>query len=840
MGTVLLAEDVRLNRSVALKSISGPESVTPQARERLLHEARAAAALSHPHIAAVHDVLDADGQVIIVFEYVEGETLAATLGRGPLPLPQAIDIAIELADALDAAHQHHVVHRDLKPANIILSPQGHAVVLDFGVARLLPTADGVTVMSGSGSTAAGLIGTPGYAAPEQWAGQHADRRSDLYSLGVVLFEMVAGRRPFEESEVMALGQAVALRKAPRLSGVVPVPEELDALVAALLARAPTERPTSARDVMGALREIRRSLEVAASVGSSSLPRWVRRDRTRRAGLVAAVLLGALVVAGGLVASRDRAPAPDTAPRPPVIAVMPLTALGDEASQDYLAAGVAESLITRLAGIPSITVLSRAAVTDARATQPDLRRLTGDLDAAYLVETGVQQSGDRIRITLNLVQRDGSIVWADSYDGAFSGIFDLQSRMASAVTQALEVQLSAAERKRFEEQPTVSADALAAYWRGRALLERRDVTGNVDRAVEEFQAAIALDPRYALAHAALGEAYWTQYTATRDPAWVPRASEAGTTALRLAPHLAPVRYSLALTLAGSGRLNDALEELQRALVLQPNYDEARRQLGLLLAQQGRVDEAVAEFQKAIALRPNYWGHWGDLGTALFNAARYREAADAFIRVTDLQPDSHLGHQRLGTAYQMIGDDESAIREYELAIAIQPSFGAYSNMGALHHKRGDYLRAVDAYRQSLELRPNFAAVLRNLGDAYRKLGREDEARAAYRRAVAATEEELKVNPKHARNLAAMAVYLAKLGDDATAQARLGDAAAIASDDVQVRYRAAVVHALGGRPDEAMVALKAAIDAGYSRVFAAQDEDLVALRDRPEFAMLVNPEE
>jgi tetratricopeptide (TPR) repeat protein/predicted Ser/Thr protein kinase len=836
MGTVLLAEDVRLRRPVALKTISDPENVTPQARQRLLHEARAAAALSHPHIAAVHDVLDADGQIVIVFEYVEGETLAATLRSGPLPVARAVEVACELADALDAAHAHGIVHRDLKPANIALSAKGRTVVLDFGIARILPTAEGTTTLGDSASGAGGLIGTPGYAAPEQWAGQHADARSDLYSLGVVLFEMIAGRRPFEEPDVMALGQAVVTRRAPRLSSVVRVPHDLDVLVSALLAQGPGDRPQSAREVIEALRPIRTGLG-ASPAAHVPAARWQRKDRMRRRGFAAAGLLGAAALVPMLLWQGGDRPPPDA--RPPVVAILPLSMAGAEGGEDYLAAGIAESLIVRLAAVPSITVLSRAAVADARALQPDLRRLSRDLDAAYLVETGVQQSGDRLRITLNLVRRDGSVAWADSFEGTFERIFDLQVRIVTAVSQALQVRVSAEERKRFDEQPTTSPEALEAYWRGRGLLERRDVAGNLEGAVEAFSEAVRLDPRFALAHAALGEAYWVSYETTRDPQWVPRATEAGMLALRLAPDQAPVRYSLALTLAGSGRLGEAVEELERALLLQPNYDDARRRLGQVRASQGRIDEAVEEFRKAIALRPSFWGHWGDMGLALYQAARYAEAADAFAHVTKLQPDNHLGFQQLGTVYHAMGDVKAAIREYERSIVLRPSAGAYTNIGALYHAEGRFEQAVDAYRHSLELRES-AVTYRNLGDAYAKMGRQREAREAYGRAVATAEGELQVNPRDARNLAALAVYLAKRGDHPAALQRLGEALEIAADDVQVLYRAAVVHALAGRAEPALSALDQAIRAGYSGARAADDEDLSSLRRLPAFAAVVDLEQ
>lgn len=847
MGTVLLAEDTRLGRQVALKRLSGPEAETPFGRQQMMREARAAANLSHPHIAAVHDVLDVDGRLVIVFEYVEGETLSARIARGPLPVADALEIARQLADALDAAHARGIVHRDLKPSNVILTKEGQAKVLDFGIARSLHR-DPATA-SHFGTTVPGaLIGTPGYAAPEQWLGQPVDGRTDLYGLGVVLFEMITGRRPFAGTNAIGLASAMLQSDAPLLSSVTAdlVPE-LDKLIASALARDPADRPMSARAFESAIERLQARLgggqveELPTEKPMASPPRTAIRATVRRWGPAAALLLiGILVGLGTLLPRRN--PAPPPAPtaaqpaRPPVVAILPLTNASGDADKDYLAAGVAESLVTSLASLPSITVLSRRSVVDARTRQVDTAGLARDLDATYLVDGSVQQSGDRLRIALTLLRPDGSVAWGESVEGLAGSIFDLQARLAAALSGALQVRLSAEERSRLEQAPTSVPEALQAYWQGQALLERRDMRGNVDAAIAAFSRAVTLDPRYALAYAALGEAYWTRWSFTRDQTDVDRAIDAGTSALRLDGDRAEVRYALAITLAGSGKRAEAIEELQRALALRPNYDDARRQLGRVLEQQGKIEESAAEFRKAIALRPNAWVAYSDMGNMLYRAARYDEAIEMFQRVADLRPDSPFGFQQLGTVYHQLGDNARALSYYTQAIARQATPEAYSNIGAIHHQRGAYGEAVEAYQQAIALRPTSHITHRNLGDAYRRLGRERDAQDAYRRAVQLVEAQVRVNPNDARSLAALAVYTAKLGEDAAARGRLRQALALSPTDVQVLYRAAVVHALGGRPEAALEALQQAIERGYSRAVAEIDEDFESLRTLPGYQALI----
>ena len=831
MGTVFLAEDPRLGRFVALKMFTREHAGATEARERVLHEARAVATLSHPNIAAVHDILEVGDETVIVFEFVDGETLADRLRRGRLPVVDALRIGAQIADGLAAAHVNGIVHRDLKPGNVMLTPDGRAKILDFGIARTTSAFEGGTTLT---TTTNVFAGTPAYAAPEQWLGDPVTPRTDVFALGLVLYEMLGGRRPFEADTRLAVMQLVLEAPRPNVRDLnAQVPPSVAALVGDALQRDPQQRPSTASEVASVLRAIERDAPLSERSRSQTV-RLPVVHRMRPLAIVAAVALVA-AIATLIAALVWRVPGGSNT-APPVVAVLPLANATGTPTNDYIATGVAESLTTSLAAIDDVIVVSRASVASAAARTAEPAAIARELGATYLVEGSVQLSGNRVRLTVNLVRPDRSVVWGDDVEGLFDDIFGLQSRLASAVGRALSVQISSAARVRLARSPTENADALAAYYQGRALLDRADVSGNIDASLAAFDEALRLDPKFAVAHAARAEGLWARYSTANDPKIAQDAFSAATNALRLDPDNAQTRYSMALALTRTGRPNEAIEELQRALALQPTHDEARRQLASILARQGRLEEAIAEYRKAIAIRPNYWLHHSALGVSLYQAARYDEAIDALQRAAELQPDSPSPHQQLGTVYQVLGRRDEAVAAYERANAIQPLPATYSNLGALYHVRGEYEKAVDAYRASINLRPNAPVVYRNLGDSYRRMGREEEAVASYRQAIQLNGQLLQVNPRNALTLGSLAVLRAKVGEHPAALVRIREAESLAPNDVQVMFYAAVVHALAGRPDDALLQLRRAVDNGYSRTQIRDEEDFRTLSQLPAFKTLV----
>ena len=829
MGVVWLAEDTRLNRHVALKMVKTADADTTEGRQRLMREARAAAALNHPHIATVHDVLDVDGKVIVVFEYVEGETLSSRLQRGPMEVAEAVEVAWQLADALASAHAQGIIHRDLKPSNVVLGPESRAKVLDFGIARMVPAGADMSA-SVPGTIGGGLVGTPGYAAPEQYLSRNVDGRADLYALGVMIFEMIAGRRPFPGNDAVALATSVLRDEAPKLSdSAIWVPPPLEKLVGRLLQRDAAKRPSSGDEVLVELSPLRDS-------ESSPLARRTVQLRRRIpiSTQIAAVVV--LLVAVGLVALLQRN-ARRLGPEAPVVAVLPLTNTSGDAANDYLGAGLAESLITSLASVPKVTVLSRSAVEESRLQNPDRASFVRSLDASYIVTGSVQTVADRLRVTLNLERPDASVAWGETVQGTTGELFELQTQLATMLADAIADQTPSATRTAPAAPITSNETAQIAYWKGRALLDRREQTGSVQAALSEFEAAVKADPGFAVGHAGLAEAQWARYQTTNDKAWAQRAMDSTKRAIELEPERPSVRYITALTLYRGGRFAEAETEVQRALALQPTYEDAIRLHATLLMRQGKVDEGLAEFKRVMALRPNAVSIHTDMGTALYTASRFPEALEALERALALSPASALNLSRAGATAQQMGDTKRALDFYERANAIQPRAETFSNIGTIQYGLGDYAKAAAAYEGSLLIRPLSAVTNRNLGDAYTHLGRRDDARRAYRKAVEQAEAEVSVSPSNARAIARLAVYQAKAGDDVTAMRSLRRAQALAPADEQVLQRAAVIHALAGRATPALDAIEKAIANGFARRLIAEEEDFATLRPMPRFAALVS---
>lgn len=846
LGEVFLAEDTRLKRRVALKSLVGsrqnePPSA-PEARRRLLHEARAAAALNHPNIAAVYDVVENESGAWIVMEYVPGRNLAEVVNDGAMPSPAVAWIGGQLCTALVEAHAHGIIHRDVKPANLVLTPDGRLKVLDFGVAKALAL-DSSAPPTGALDLSQGgrlLVGTPAYIPPEKYLGQSGDERGDIYSAGVSLYELATGRRPFHGGTATALAEAILHDTPPRPSSVkADIDPGLEAVVLRAMSRQPGDRYPTAAAMRDDIARIRGSWSSWPTLSQSALlrstralPSWSRLGRGTRAALLAL----AVALAGvGLLVGKDSFGRPTSGARIPVVVVLPLDDLSGDPGNVHLGVGIADVLIASLARLPGVNVVSRNVADSYAEPKRNARRIARDLGADYVVGGTVQRSADQLRVTLSLVQATTSLVsWSEAHDGTLAGVFALEQRAAEALAGALRLKLVPVGP---EKPPPVSAEAFSDYAEGRALLERSDVPANLDRAIALFERVIAAAPRFALAHAGLGQAYWSKYTETRDAAWTVKARAATEEALRLDPGQAPVRVALAQIDEGTGRRDAAVEELTKAVGLQPNSDDAHRELGRLLARTGRFEAGLAHLATAVSLRPNYWRNHVALGRAYFNRGDFAEASRSFQRVTELRPESASGFQMLGTAQHAAGDKAGALRSYLRAVEVQPNAESYSNLGTVYYEQGRLAEAAAAYEKAIGLKPGDPEYRRNLGDVYRRLGLRDKARTAYEDAVARAEALLKVNPADAMAWGRLGVYRAKLGDRANAARAAEKARTLAPSSGDVFYFSAVVHALHGQAEESLADVRRAVANGYSREFLRADEDLAVLWTQADYRQLMN---
>ena len=821
MGEVFLADDTRLHRPVALKAVT--DSGAPDAAQRIIAEARAAARLNHPNIATVHDIVEQDGRTYIVMEYVDGTPLSEELRRGPMRIERIVEIGAEIAGALAYAHERGVLHRDVKPANVMLTADGHAKLLDLGIARLVATGGKAATTS---ATMAPRAGTAAYMSPERILGAEPSALDDVYSLGVLLFELTTGRRPFEGTDALQVSVAIATDQPPEVMALRPdAPEPLASVIKRAMARDRKRRP-AAGEMATALHEL-----ASGSAPTSAAPRAGRGRRTALWGSLAV----AIVALAGMTAVWMTAARTPRYGRGPV-AVLPAVNLSNDAVAEQIGNGLVTLLAGNLTSVPGVTVAPPSASAAYRGPARDLSKAAQELGAAFLVAVDVQRDGEHLRLNGKLLHAGTpEPLWAATFAG---DVLAVHRELIQGVADALEREglfpkrLSRAERAAMLRLPTNDVAALLAYSRGRASLDVR-TKETIDSAIAEFEDATRRDPRFGLAQAALSDSYATKFNFTKDAVWIERARQAAERALSAEPRSSSVHIALARVYTATGEFEAALTQAQVAAQLSPESDDAYRLLGRIRSQRGDHAGAREALARAIALREPYWANHYELGFALFRAGSYKEAIKPFARVTELRPNLASGYQMLGTMHHYAGEVDKAIGHYQHALRLGESASAYANLGFAYYSAGEPAQSLAHYQKSLQLDPRSASTLRSLGDVYAKLGRRPEARDAYTRAIAEGEERARINPRDGRTIALIALCEAKLGRLDAALRHAAEAEALAPSDNEIAYKGAVVRGLAARQDEALASLTLAVALGYPPELARQDEDLRALRNRSDYS-------
>jgi tetratricopeptide (TPR) repeat protein/tRNA A-37 threonylcarbamoyl transferase component Bud32/TolB-like protein len=842
MGEVYLADDTRLGRQVALKRLSDPSLGDAAARLRILREAGAAATLNHPNVAAVYDVLDAEGRAYIVMEYVPGESLADQVHQqGPLPVDRVVQVGLQLCDALAEAHGHNIIHRDLKPANVRVTPEGRVKVLDFGLAKRHSNVAAVAATE-SGQQAASLalaegqvIGTPAYMAPEVLLGQPADQRSDIYSLGVTLFELAMGRQPFEGSNFLSIALAVLTEPPPPITTMLP--GGLGEIVAKCMARDQSKRYQSAtalrRDLASLSAEMSTRptalVHVPSSIrerllhgaGEGTTPRTLWRVGAAAAALVVAIV--ALLWFGGSGASPAR-PA-----GPPVVAVLAMPTVSDTAAFENLGLGVAAELGGYLSNNTQRATIVNSSGTPILVQKASLFDTGRDLGATFLVPVVVQVQAGRVQLNAQLVRVENQAVLGSATERGTLGdteFFDLQQKLAARVVTLLESQVGATPGNLSQRTAASSVNDFVDFSAAIALLGRRFVAGNVDKAVSLLEGVVSRSPGFAAAYAGLASAYLTQFRETKQPSLVDKAIASARQAVDLDASDPRGLSVLAMAYQAAGRTDEAEQVLKTGLQRQPRSDDLHRMLGDVLVRRGQVDAGLAELREAIRLRPDYWENPATLGLALYSRGRYEEALDPFRRAVELAPSDPLAQQRLASTYHQMGRLDEALDHYRHAIRSGGTPSTFSNIGTILYRQGKFNEALGSYNESLKLRPNSPQTWRSKGDTLNRLGRPEEAREAWEKAASLAENMLQANTSDALARGFLAVCRAKLGEVEPARALAAQAMREAPGNPEVIYRNAVVNTLTGNLDQGRALLAQALKAGYSASEAAIDDDLRAL--------------
>jgi len=608
MGEVYLAEDSVLGRKVALKFLSQALEDDPLAGKRFLQEAKSAAAIEHPYVCQIFEIGEAEGHSFIAMEHVAGQTLKEELQEGPLPIERALVVASEIAEALEEAHRAGVVHRDLKPANIMLTPGGHVKVMDFGLAKQLQsegeasTEETLTKLTEEGST----LGTLAYMSPEQLRGLAVDPRSDIFSFGVVLYELVAGAHPFRGDTQAEISSALLKETPPPLARYQDkTPELLEHVVRKMLAKDPDDRYQSVHEVRTDLAEL---LHPEPSADSNTTVTEAVAPSPRRAfGWRTAVAFVAVLAIVGVIAwfaGRGSPATPETG-EITSLAVLPLDNLMGDPEQQYFVDGMHDALITELSKIGALRVISRTSVNRYRDTEDSLEEIAGRLGVDALIEGSVLRSENAVRITAQLVGvKPERHLWANNFERELTNVLALQSDVARAIAERIQITLTPEEESRLATHRPVPQEAHDAYLRGLYFSDQRGEEA-VRRAEEAFEQAIAIAPQYAAPRAGLAELHsWLAYGGEESPQkTLAKAKAYALAALELDDSLSSAHLALAnIRLGLDWNWLAAEQDVRRTLELNPNSAGAHGLYASILLVTGRTDQALEELQKTIALEP----------------------------------------------------------------------------------------------------------------------------------------------------------------------------------------------------------------------------------------------
>ncbi len=847
MGMVYRALDVKLERLVALKFLPDELVATKADKERFLREARTASSLDHPNVGVIHGIEEtSDGRTYIVMAFYEGETLARKISRGPLPLGDAVDIAIQTARGLVAAHSRAVIHRDIKPGNIILTQQNIAKIVDFGLAR-------VNTSAGSTQTL-GTAGTIGYMSPEQTLGKPVDQRTDLWALGIVIAEIITGRNPFHRESPPRTIFAI-LNEAPKLADEIPI--ELQRIIYRALSKDAATRYRSASEMLADLEAFRSHLEPSSAesripsasndvafretVEHASQQMWPPPTSRAKNSFwwlgsfaAAAVLLVLLSLIpairdgiGGLFGRHEEH-----------IAVLPFENVGNDPANEAVSEGLMDSLSSRLTnldvGQQSVWVVPASEIRRLKVADPGaaLRQL----GATMVVKGSIAREGNDVHLTVNLINtKTLRQVGSAALEDRAGDLATLQDEAVSRLARLMHINVTADMLR--NTGGSVTPAAYEEYLKALGYVQRYDKPGNLASAIAALEIAVKTDPRFALGFAELGEAYRLKYVTEVNPKWIDEAMANCQKAAQLDDHIPAVFVTLGRLHDSTGKHDLAVQEFQHALQLNARDADALSGVAHAYENAGRVQDAEATFKKAAALRPDSWVSYNDLGLFYDRQNRYPESIAALQKAIELTPDNAQVYLNLGAVYTDTGDAKlvpSAEQALRKSIELTPSYPAYANLGQLYYLEKRYAESASMTEKALQLNDNNYLVWNNLVAAYEWLKENDKAATARARTIELAEKSAKLNPQDALAQAKLASLYARQNVREKAMARIQTALALSPDDPGILGDIATAFEYLGDRRQAIQYAQRAIQKGYPFEQFANDPDMQSLILDPNFRL------
>lgn len=868
MGVVYRALDRRLGRTVALKFLPSGISASPRDRERFLREARTASSLDHPNIGVIHAIEEtADGHGFIVMAYYDGQSLARRIREGPLSELEAVDIAIQMAKGLAEAHARHIIHRDIKPSNVMLTTSGGIRIVDFGLAQ---------VTTQQTATSSGATGTINYMSPEQALERGADHRTDIWSLGVTLAEMLTGRNPFEREGVSATLLSI-LNEPPReMPGITP---QLQEIVYRALAKDVSTRyqsmhellvdlerarplisdigpvadpgaatlpyaglgsvtdPASRRSSKGSFKaagtaQFRRAVSQASR---SALPQ-LQDERTRSSRLLlAALVLAAMVLIAVLLLLapvRDRLAGIFLSGSQKHIAVLPFENVSGDPNDAVLVAGLIDSLSDRLsnldAGSQSLWVVPGSEVRRLKIDDPE--EALQKFGATLAVRGSVNKHGQYVQLTVQLIDtKNLRQIGSAELEDSNGNLALLENQAVTRLARLMNLKAPTAGSQQSASLASAAApEAYQDYLTALGYMQRYDKQGNLDQAIASLEKSVTLDPKFAVSYAELGEAYRLKSSLTKESQWLQQAEANCNKSLQLDPNLSAAYITLGIM--HSDRQRDlAQQEFAHALALDPHNAAAESGMGTLLDKLGRFPEAEAAYQKAIALQPENWENYENLGNFYDRHNRYNEAIEQLQHAQKLTPDNAMVMINLASAEidaggpKMLQSAESLLKQ---SITINPSYAAYANLGQILSEEGRYSESANAFEKALSINDQDYQVWADLLNQYEWLKKPDLANHARQKAISLLERVVLANPQDAAAQALLADLYAGIHDRDKALAHIRTTLALNPDDPQNLSTIADAYENLGDSVNALAYVRKATQKGFTLQQFKLDPELTTL--------------